>query len=284
VLAWLAAAGALPSAVDQLVAYNAAYRSTGPGVVTVVVGSIVYVAGPLVPACAMVVRMLRDPRGFDRQRWLALAWVAGMMAYLAIQARFALHYFVLLAPALVLLAAPEWAWLTDRRWTVGPNRRVRAVVAATVACFAISCLVTADLGAAAVGQADAERADLVAAAGWIRDNTAPGTTTFVWGDDADLYLLADRPPYDAYVFQFPMVTQGYWSPDKTARLLEAWEADPPQLIVEGRASVALFGAATSADDSRTYDTLGPLRDFVRQRYRQAGAAGTFHMYVLAGSG
>jgi hypothetical protein len=284
ILVWLAAAGALPHAIDQLVVYNAAYRGTAPGIATVLVGAVLYVAGPLVPGCVTVARMLRDPRGFGRKQWLALAWAGGMMAYLVIQARFALHYFVLLAPAAVMLGAPGWTWTTERRRAVGRSATADAMIVLTLAGFAISCLVTADLGVTAFRQAAAERADLVAASVWIKDNTAPGTTTFVWGDDADLYVLADRPPYDAYVFQFPLVTEGYWSPQKTEALLQAWEANPPQLIVEGRASVALFGTASAADDSRTYDTLEPLRDFVRLRYRQAGTAGTFRMYVPAPAG
>jgi hypothetical protein len=285
ILVWLMARGATAEAVDQLLAYNSYYRAASSGFGLLLAGTALYLAGPLVPAMATMVRMVRNPAAFDRLDWLSLAWGGGMMAYLVVQSRFTLHYFILLAPPLVILAATGFDWvLALGRAATGSARLREGLVIATVVGFAFTSLTTAYLGVLAFQRGTAEHDNVTLAAAWIQANTPAGTTLFVWGDDTSLYLRADRPGYDAYVYQFPMVTQGYWSPAKTQALLEEWTTRPPQLIAEGEAMVPLFGSVDNVGDSRTYDTLDPLRNFVRDNYRDAGSAGFFDMYVLSGSG
>jgi hypothetical protein len=81
------------------------------------------------------------------------------------------------------------------------------------------------------------------------------------------------------------VTAGYWSPDRTSALLATWEASPPAVIVETPSSVPMLGPSDpSNEDPRSYDTLDPLREFVRSHYRLAAALGNDAVYLpIAGS-
>ena len=110
-------------------------------------------------------------------------------------------------------------------------------------------------------------------AGWIDANTSASATIFLWGNDTDLYLVARRHPYDRIVYQFPMVTAGYWSPGKTAALRADWTASRPDLIVDTPGTVPMFRVRSETTDPRDYDTLGPLRDFVRAHYRLKASFG-----------
>jgi hypothetical protein len=77
-----------------------------------------------------------------------------------------------------------------------------------------------------------------------------------------------------------MTTQGYWSPQATAELVARWQSNPPAVVVETPSVVPLFRpASSSAGDNRTYDTLDPLRAFVRSNYRLAYSEGQADVWV-----
>jgi hypothetical protein len=63
---------------------------------------------------------------------------------------------------------------------------------------------------------------------WIDANTPASATLFVWGHDTEP-VSADRTrtPYDRYVYDFPLVTDGYAPGDRLAALLADWTAAPP---------------------------------------------------------
>jgi hypothetical protein len=71
-----------------------------------------------------------------------------------------------------------------------------------------------------------------------------------------------------------MVTPGYWSTAKTAAILATWMAAPPPVIVESPASVPMFGPTPNPPTPPNYDTLAPLRGFVRAHYRLAATFGS----------
>ncbi len=284
VLAWLAIGGALGDAVDQLVRYNASYRDSNPGVLAALPLPLAFMGCLVIPAAIAIVRMVRSPMAFGRISWVALAWLVSVVAYQVYQGRMELHYIALVFPPLVLLAGPGVGFLRDDLRSIRARTRLLAVgIAGVGLSWAALCLVMAvlitqiNIVSAAKAKTNAD-----AAAAWIRGNTPASASMFVWGDDTFLYLMTDRPQYDRYVYEFPLVTQGYWSSAATADLLADWEASPPRLIVEGRGAVPLFGIAQDINDGRNLDTLEPLRRFVRDRYEFRGAFGGYGMYVLVG--
>jgi hypothetical protein len=275
VAGWLIARGAMADAIDQVIFYNGAYRAASPGLGHMLAVTAILLACLLVPLAITVGRMARDPRSFDRVSWLSVVWIAGVAALLVFENRLFLHYLILLMPPLILLWAPGVAWLSERaRPAMGrrPGGLALVLVAAMTVLATVSAVTVVGLTAITTDASAKAQAVTDTTAAWLKANTPATTSLFLWGDDTYLYLDAGRPPYDRYVYQFPMVMPGYWSTDRTAALLSAWHASPPQVIVESPTAVPLFRPPTPSDD-RYYDTLGPLRDFVRARYRLVASFG-----------
>jgi hypothetical protein len=279
---WLIAGGAAADAIDQVVTYNAAYRASSDGISTLLPAVVLFLCCLAIPAAIQVVRMLLHPEAFDRVWWAALAWAFGYSAYLGYQGRLYLHYLILLVPPLVILAGPGLEWMVARLRSSDTRVRNLAVGLAVgaVFAFATSGLTAVELTGMTLSRTSEAGAASGVVAGWLRANTAASATVFVWGDDTALYLSSNRTPYDRYVYQFPLVTANYWSPDRTRTLLSAWAASPPDVIVEVPSPVPMFAPADgTSGDPRSYDTLEPLRGFVRSHYALAATLGKDAVYV-----
>jgi hypothetical protein len=281
VLAWLAAGGAVGDAYDQIVTYNAAYRASVAGTSKLLPATALLLSCVAVPAGVTVARMVRRPRSSGSVEWASLAMALGFTVYVGYQGRIYLHYLILLVPALVLLAGPGLQWLWANVRSADPNRRSLAIgfSAATACAFLISATVAAQLTGITLGRARDASDTTAATAAWIETNTCDAATLFVWGDDPVLYLSSGRAPYDRYVYQFPLVTAGYWSDARTAELLEKWRVAPPPAIVEGPSAVPMFRSPADTGDTRDFDTLQPLRDFVRENYQLAATFGDHDVYL-----
>jgi hypothetical protein len=284
ILGWLIAGGALNSALDQLVTYNAAYRGTGTDSTQGLLVAALTLGWLILAAGVTVARMVRAPGTFDRVHWSALAWVSAFALYAGYQGRLNSHYLILLAPPLTLLAAHgvQWQWIAIR--AQDRALRIRAfALSSTVACLLV---ISAASGGQLVGimtsHAAETKAGSDATSAWLRANTPASATVFVWGDDTRIYLSSGRSPYDQFVYQYPLVTPGYWSADRTSALLAKWEASPPSVIVDGPGAVPMLRANPTdfdTSDLRNLDTFGPVRDYVRQHYRFAATFPDHDVYV-----
>jgi hypothetical protein len=282
VLAWLAANGALADAVDQVVTYAAAYRLTGrDGLVNAVAG-LLCIAGLLIPVAVASVRILRRPRRASRVEWLCLGWVIGSGLLVAYENRFYAHYLIPVVPALALLAAPSFGRLLSAARSPRPwaRRLGFAAVVLTVGLLGTETLLLRDVSLRLNDGALTMQEYRSEIARWIESSTAPTDRVFIWGNNPEIHLATNRTPYGPYLYEFPLVTQGYWSPAKTQRLVSAWTADPPEIVVEGPSDVPMFEPASRSHDGRDYDTLDPLRGFVHQHYRLGVEVGVLHVYVL----
>ena len=281
VLGWLLAGGAVGDAVDQIVVFNLADKEWGGQLLLLLPLALLLLCCFAVPTGVAAAMLIRRPRSGDRVDWACLAWAATYAAYIVYQGRLFLHFLILIAPPLVLLASlgaeKLGAWIRSPKPSV--RRSAFGVVAAAALCLSISASATIQLNTLVLSQADTKERLLNSTEAWIRSATPDSATMFVWGSEAALYLGADRTPADRLVNNFPIVAVRYWTADQTEGLLRRWQASPPRIIVEGSSTTPLFRPAASGPGAGGPDTVAPLRDFVRANYHLTASFGDSEQFA-----
>jgi len=150
--------------------------------------------------------------GRDRARrgWLG-AWLAVGALALASSGRFYPHYVVLLLAPLAVLAAVGLMGLQQQGpgWTLlRAPRALRLVLAALTLCgFAWCDGVLWERPGGADRTASVYRVPTFVtapeAAVKLRQICPPGEAVFIWGDDPELYYLAQRRPATRFLFTYP---------------------------------------------------------------------------------
>jgi hypothetical protein len=285
-IAALALAGALPAAVDQVLAYNAAYRSASEGaaeavMTSVTAPSLATAVLSLLPLIVLalngLIALARSGRSDPTLLLAAVAWLLGTVAFTLYQGRFYTHYAGVFVPPLAILAAAGAERLLPTVRRSVPSAAAVLLPLVLIGLFAF--LVASSTGSryAAEERIEWELSGRVGDA--MRDAGDEGSI-FVWGFAPDIHLRTDLAPATPYVYLYPLTTPGYSSAEQVDALLGELRSRPPSFVVDaGKSSLSGIGFAVSADDGRTLDLLDPVRDEIAQRYEPLESIGPWTIYV-----
>ena len=276
-LAWVAGSGALPDMLEQVVAYNRFYlannqRYRGAGLVWAG-GDALFLLPLVVAALARVAAL---PRGSATRLEIAsVAWLTAGIAFVLVQGLFFDHYLTALASPLIVLAAPSLGV------ALAAARSARSPALATAGLIAL--LATPAVIGLALTEGKSTPATTVATvAERVRELTGPDDPIFVWGNDAALYLAADRPLGSRFVYMFPLTAAGYATPALVAEIAAAWDTRPPRMIIDATRNPGRVGGyplTMSEDASQPDAVLDPLRAYVLDHYRILTSVDGWDLYV-----
>lgn len=287
----LALAGALPDALDQAIAYNAGY--TRAATFESRLASLVYglrllgSSGALALAGAGAFAAVRWrgllPRASDARRAIDVALIAAPLELLfgSSSGRPHEYYWLAALPTIGILSAYALSAAAQRLAPAAARltrqRADRVVVATVVAVIVALAIRPALFGAGRF--ASREDGTNAVAARYVRENTAPGDTLFIWGSRAAVYVLADRDAASRFVFTYaPLSSKGYHNAANADELVRAIRDRPPALILDASGS----SPVTPPLDPRlaTFDTHDPFFVFdpavlkvfeaVNELYERAG--------------
>jgi hypothetical protein len=275
-LAWIGANGALPQMLEQVIAYNRAYLANNQQYrdkgLTWAAGDALFLFPAIVAALARIVSFRRAP--LNALEIGATTWFASGVVLLLAQGLIFDHYLTALGPPLVILAAPSLAAALECA------RRLNHPAVATA--ILIGVLTAPVILGLAISEASAPAAPpSPAVATRIRQITGSNDPIFVWGNEASLYLDADRPLGSRFVYMFPLTAAGYTTPELVAGIVDAWDTRPPRVIVDATQNPGRVGGYPldpTTDASAPDAVLDPLRRWVLERYRVVDTVDGWDLY------
>lgn len=199
----------------------------------------------------LVAAVLHNRRSW-RQHADLIAWVLSGLVAVATGLRFFGHYWFQVVPPLVLLAAPALAAATARTRRLAVAGALVPAVAASLALF--------------VPHLFRDRPDVAPIAAVVDRYTDEGDTVFVWGNEPEVLLAAERHPAGALVHvdfvtgrsggrEDPRVTDEEATPGALEILVAALRNDPPDLVIDTTGVEAL---GYEAYDLSKYPTVSAL--------------------------
>jgi MFS family permease len=269
--------GAGTAAFDALLTYGAVYRQVNLTYVRLnehasAAAATLTLLVVLIPGLLGVMRGFRLAAPWPALSRLALVWGAGTIAAAIYLGRFETHYAAPLAIPLGLFAPLGLADIARRA------RRSAAVAAVMVPVLIIGAVISIVVTVANIvehGRAIAAENERTAAVGrYLGDHSPTGATVFVWGNEPQLYYLADRTPATRFIYMLPLTTPGYVTSAMIDATRTQFQANPPALIVDVGSlepgspgdPPLLINRPLRNGDGRSYDILGRLRDFVKEHY------------------
>lgn len=276
-LAWIVANGILPDMLEQVLAYNRIYLANNQqfrasGLVWAA-GDALFLLPLIVPALARIMAFRRVAA--TRLEIIAVAWLAAGIVLVLLQGLFFDHYLTALAPPLIILAAPSLGV------ALAAARAARTPLLATAGLIALLAT-PAVIGLVLTEGKSAPATTVAAVANEIRELTAEDDPIFVWGNDAALYLAADRPLGSRFVYMFPLTTEGYATPALVTQILQAWETRPPRMVIDATRNPGRVGGyplTLSQDGSQPDAVLDPLRTYILSHYRILTTVSGWDLYV-----
>jgi len=201
VAAGYAALGQLPAFLEWTIARNIGYASAANAGSALGRGA-AEIALCLAAACVPWVLAAREslrPRADAVWRALSLMlWLTWLPV--AAGGRFYEHYFLQFVPPLAMLAAPPAAALVARWREIAPRMRAAALAGIAVP---LALWLAFSWGRGIAGAYPGQEPRTRALAQWLRSNTAPTDTLFVWGHYSPIYTLSGRFPGTRYLNTSP---------------------------------------------------------------------------------
>ena len=273
--------GAAGPAWSQLVTYNIAYSALNRSQPFdwETTSRMYFVLLPLLAAAVLGARnmLAATPR---LAQWLVAPVLLGGV-YIAWQARVEPHYLIPLLPLLAALAARCLGSFRQ----VGPTR-IRLGVSAGLAVMAIVG-VWMTIGWSRQLEVEFTNASAQGSvASWLRENSRPGDTAFVWGNQPAVYYESGVEPTSPFVYVFPLLTPGYVTAGDVAQVVSAVGAPKARWVIDaGSAAPGLPGLvpllvprAVAVGDGRVANVVGPLREAVAAEYQEAAVVGGWIIY------
>lgn len=293
-LGYLAAQGALTEAVEAVGRFNLVYSDT---LLTRRLYSVVYGFGllrvaPALTALLMVGALLwlldrrrgdnraDDPTSTPFFRFLLLAF-ALEAGFSALSGNFYPHYFLLWLPPLTLILAhlaARAAQTLEPRATLPPHAPFWPLL---LLLYALLCQLPPPGGAARQAAQRAHDEQLSAAVAFAAREVPPHAPLLVWGSEAAVNFLSQRPAPTRYVYQRPLHTCGYTTPMMIQEFVRDVEAARPLLLDSSPTNPAIPPLdataraqwATERDPCGLVAGLEPLFALLAQEYEGGPTVG-----------
>lgn len=287
---WLLAIGAMPAALDAIVTYSAAYRSSGNEYGATLAASVVawtILTSIFLIAPALLGAVSPSSRIPERRATLyaSLLWVAATLLFVVAQGRFYAHYAIALAVPIGILAGFGLQRVGEalaRAQRTASKGVVLLPLVATLVISVVAGVVSAALQVALVADGSARMAAVSE-----RVHHLPAGSLLVWGNEPRLYTLADRAPATRYSYLYPLTTPRYSTAAQVDEVLRTLEDHPPTVVVDVGSTapgqpgfLPLLIDRPVASEGRDLDLLDPLRAFVAAHYRLDEVVSGWPIYVL----
>ena len=282
---WLFLAGALPAFWDAVVTFNLnahllshAGYGTGFGFWPPLRGML-YPSGALLDFSFVVTggcATMALWAGIKERRWgLLLLWMCAWLAMAAQQKFYLYHYLPSLA-VMALLAGQGVGLAWQMRW----RKKMTGIIAGLILFFGMGVFALARVQGTAVYESRGEgfSAALISeAAEQVRARTKPDQRIMMWGMDAGVLALADRPSVVRYGFNYPL--RAVHAEARRDEVMPVLQRDPPTLIVVQRGD----GNSLVREDSVVaLESFIALKDFISAGYSPVWENDGFIVYCRNG--
>jgi 4-amino-4-deoxy-L-arabinose transferase-like glycosyltransferase len=278
VLAWLAAAGVFPRFWFWTVSYASRYATLqSPTEAVLSLAYTIGVAGPSILGIAALAgaglaAVATGPRAPELARPLVLLTAAALAAA-CVGLYFRQQYFLLLTPALALLAALGADHVAGRTRRSLGRRGAAAVAAAAVVLALLQSLwsdrqVLFQFAPAAIARAIYGAnpfPEAIAVAEYVRRHTAPGERIAVIGSEPEIYFHAGRAGATGYIYAYPLMEDQPYALRMQQEMVQELEAASPRFFVY--VNVPYSWLRTDASPRYLTDWFARLRD---DRLEQVG--------------
>jgi hypothetical protein len=241
-VAYFAAQGALPAALDAIFRYNLFYVQLPLTFRLVAVGlglfflALPAVALPVLVRWVVVLRRLVPPAVIPlRARPLLAVTLIGVpveLLLVVLAGRVYSHYYITWLPVFALVMAFSLYKLgagARRRDPAAPEERAAW---AMVYVLAAGLVLVVGGGLALRGSSEAGAPTRAAAVTYLAHDSAPGEPVLLWGAEAGVNFVAGHPAPTRFVYQYPLFTQGYGTPAIVDEFVRDLAAHPPRWIFD----------------------------------------------------